>query len=204
MVFVFSHIKDFDAIFIFHADQASTLAEEYSRAAIQLGLQQNSAADLQDSRELLKEWLADPQKSPARSYPSISSPDQQLAKWLILSDNADDPDILSNYWPTAGIGSVLVTSRNPMAKTSFFFGDTGHELGTVPISDGLQWILRLSEADDSDQEVVNAARVVAQRLDGLPLAITQITSIIRMRQLRLPEFIKLYEGETEQAELQAT
>ena len=71
MVFVFSHIKDFDAIFIFHADQASTLAEKYSRAAIQLGLQQNSAADPQDSRELLKEWLADPQKSPARSYPSI-------------------------------------------------------------------------------------------------------------------------------------
>ena len=88
-----------------------------------------------------------------------------------------------------------------MAKTSFVFGDTCHELGTVPVSDGLQWILRLSEADDSDQEVVNVARVVSQRLDGLPLAVTQIISIIRMRQLRLPVFVKLYESETEQAEL---
>jgi hypothetical protein len=204
MEFVFSHLKDFDAVFIFHADQASTLAEEYSRAAIELGLQQNPKADPQDSRELFKEWLADPQKSRPLSYPSTSSPEQQQAKWLILFDNADDPDILSDYWPTTGIGSVLVTSRNPMAKSTFFFGDTGHELETVSKTDGVNWIIQLSGADPTDPEVNSAAQTIAQRLDGLPLAITQITSIIRMRQLRLPEFIELYESETELAELQAT
>ncbi|KAF7506837.1 hypothetical protein GJ744_011183 [Endocarpon pusillum] len=203
--FVFSHIQDFDAVFIFHADQASTFAEEYNQAAVQLGLQHTTTADPQDSRELLKSWLAEPLKSPAQSYPMgpASSSGSQHAKWLLLFDNADDPEILSDYWPTTGIGSVLVTSRNPMAKTSFFFGDTGHELGTMSHAEAADWILKLS-GSDANKEVSHAADVIAMRLDGLPLAITQVTSIIRMRQLGLPEFVELSKIDIESAEFQST
>ena len=195
--FVFSYMKSFDAVFIFHADQASTLAEEFSRAAMQLGLQQNSGADPQDNRELLKEWFADPRID----LPQGPS-NQQFAKWLILFDNVDDPDVLTQYWPTAGIGSVLVTTRNPMAKTDFFFGEVGHELQTLSIKESVLWILQLSEADSKDRNSLNAAEMIATKLDGLPLAIVQIISIMRMRQLKLTEFVKLYESETELAELQ--
>jgi hypothetical protein len=198
--FVFAHLNDFDAVFIFHAGQTSTLAEEYAQAAIKLGVQKNKMADPQDSRELFKDWLADPVKP----HSTGSSADQQYAKWLILFDNADDPELLSDYWPTSGVGSVLVTSRNPMAKSTFFFGDVGHELQTVPISDAVKWILQMSDANASDQKEVDAANIIAERLGGLPLAITQIMGIIRMRQLRLPEFVELYESESQLEELQTT
>ncbi|KAK5119445.1 hypothetical protein LTR85_007545 [Meristemomyces frigidus] len=205
MEFVFAHRQDFDAVFIFHADQASTLAEEYTQAAVQLGLQHTAAASPQDSRELLKSWLAEPLKAPAQSYQtsSAASGENRLAKWLILFDNADDPEILSDYWPIAGTGSVLVTSRNPMAKTSFFFGDTGHELETMAHTEAADWILSLSVGSKS-KEVSDAADVIARRLDGLPLAVIQVTSIIRMRQLGLPEFVELYESDIESAEFQST
>ena len=205
MEFVFSHLHDYDAVFIFHADQASTLAEEFSQAAIQLGLQRKDTADPQDNRELLKSWFAEPFTIPTQSYPisPTASGESRHAKWLILFDNADNPEVLSDYWPTAGIGSVLITSRNPMAKTSFFFGDTGHELGTMTHSEAADWILKLSSSS-KNEEVLKAADTIARRLDGLPLAITQVTSIIRMRQLGLPEFLELYEGDIESAEFQST
>lgn len=203
--FAFSQMKAFDAIFIFHADQRNTLADEFHQAAVRLGIQTSLKMDPQDSRELLKLWLADPWKTPARSYggETEAGSSRELAKWLIIFDNADDPDVLSDYWPTDGKGSVLVTSRNPMAKTGFFFGDNGADLSTLPTPDAARWIMQLTQSNPNDATTLKAADQIAERLDGLPLAIKQITSVIRMRQVSLTEFVELYEDETERPEFQS-
>jgi hypothetical protein len=51
-----------------------------------------------------------------------------LANWLIVFKNADQPEIINDFWPSNGYGSILVTSRDPMTKTQFFFGDEGLEV----------------------------------------------------------------------------
>ena len=55
------------------------------------------------------------------------------ADWLIIFDNANDPYLLTDYWPK-GSGSVLVTSRDPIAKSLFCTQCSGLDL--TPLSDG--------------------------------------------------------------------
>ena len=110
-----------------------------------------------------------------------------LAKWLIVFDNADDPTILSDFWPSEGYGSVLVTSRDPMAKSQFFFGEAGIEFESLSIPDAAEFLKRLTRKEDQ-QNSEEASQAIARRLDGLSLAIAQIAAIIRRRNLLLVEF----------------
>jgi uncharacterized FlgJ-related protein len=43
---------------------------------------------------------------------------QAEANWLLIFGNADRPDILQDYLPLSGTQYMLVTSRDPLSKTS--------------------------------------------------------------------------------------
>ena len=67
------------------------------------------------SRELAMGWLTNPQKVMDAQSDLVSQSD---ARWLLIYDNADNPESLRDYWPVFGTGSILVTSRDPLVKTS--------------------------------------------------------------------------------------
>ncbi|MCJ1409512.1 hypothetical protein MMC19_003593 [Ptychographa xylographoides] len=190
--FVFAHQLQYDAVFILHADQRSRLSDEFCQIAVKLGLERPEDKNDPDIiRDIVQSWLVNPVKSFTRAD-SMSSvfedPHREptLAKWLIVFDNADDPTFLSDFWPSEGYGSVLVTSRDPMAKSQFFFGEAGSELGPLSIPDAAEFLKRLTREEDR-QNSEEASQAIARRLDGLPLAIAQIAAIIRRRNLLLAE-----------------
>ena len=37
--------------------------------------------------------------------------------WLLVFDNTDNLEVLHDFWPESGNGSILVTSHDPLAKT---------------------------------------------------------------------------------------
>ena len=201
--FVFSNLQHYDAVFIVHADQSSRLAEEYCQIAVKLGLeQQGENNDPAISRENVLSWLANPVKSSSSSFspPGAidSSPIHSVrAKWLLVFDNADDPTVLDDYFPTNGYGSVLVTSQDPMAKSKFFFGDTGLELQPLLEGDAAAFLERLIKRKVQQDPETEAALTIARRLDGLPLAITQIAAIIRRRDLLLGQFLELHKEDVD-------
>ncbi|MCJ1293336.1 hypothetical protein MMC34_004890 [Xylographa carneopallida] len=205
--FVFAHQLQYDAVFILHADQSSRLSDEFCQIAIKLGLERPEDKNDPDIiRDIVQSWLANPVKSFIRadSISSVSEDPRReptLAKWLIVFDNADDPTVLSDFWPSEGHGSVLVTSRDPMAKSQFFFGEAGLEFGPLSIPDAAEFLKRLTREEDR-QNSEEASQAIARRLDGLPLAIAQIAAIIRRRNLLLAEFLNLYPDETDLYDLQ--
>jgi NB-ARC domain len=202
--FAWRHKDAFDAIFWLTADSIAKLNEGYQNISLRLGLEDASEASSQVvSRELVKGWLADPWKPASRPGSSHSQTDNlsKEATWLIVFDNADDPALLTDYWPQ-GNGSVLITSRDPLAKSHFSLETSGIDLNPLTAEEGSSLVMQLTGISESKATTAKPlANRIATALGGLPLAISQMTGIIRRQDLTLDEFIDLYEDRTEHSDL---
>lgn len=197
----------FDAIFWVHADEAAKLDKCFQDISVKLGLEAADKAHSQVvSRSILKGWLANPIKDDIATDANIN-PATSLntdASWLMIFDNADDPKLLGDYWPD-GSGSVLITSRDPLAKRLFSTRSSGIDLGPLSDEDGGALLLRLTESEESPEEDAEAtARIISHDLAGLPLALAQMAGIIRRDDLSLSEFLSLYQEDEERSALYGT
>lgn len=91
--YVFSRKDKFDAIFWIRAEEPEKVEQGYfGRIAMELGLLDASEPlDAVIRRDLAKGWLETPSK--------VLDPDHDIigeieAKWLIVFDNADSPELL--------------------------------------------------------------------------------------------------------------
>ena len=41
-----------------------------------------------------------------------------MRNWLLVFDNADQIEALHDYWPISITGSILVTSRDPLSRST--------------------------------------------------------------------------------------
>lgn len=187
---------EFDAIFFIVADHKERLSQQYARVASGLGLvdyQQNP--DPEDSREKLKLWLENPVKLPGDISQAPNRYDgtgEGKAKWLLVLDNADNPQVLNDFWPRSGFGSVLVTSRDPSIGVQDNPSSDRMVLRGLTKDEAVTLLKKLTQNEHNTQEDEHAAGVIAERLEGLPLAIDQIGSIITRRNLSLSEFAQDY------------
>ena len=190
--YVLTHTEMYEAIFWVHAEEATTLADEFSRLAADLGLVLEDTADARDqviTRELLKGWLA----KPTRSYNRTGNSDE--VSWLLVFDNVNDANLLSEYWPAAGSsGAILVTSRDSLAKTPFYQIHDGIDLPPLSGQDTAELLLKLTWRED-DPEERKLSMKVAEILGGFPLALTQMAGVINRQSLSFSEFLQRYEEE---------
>ena len=56
-------------------------------------------------------------------------------RWLLVFDNADNIDIIHDFWPIANKGAVVVTSQNPTAGSCLASQES--ELRPLSESDGI-------------------------------------------------------------------
>ncbi|KAE8150033.1 tetratricopeptide repeat domain-containing protein [Aspergillus avenaceus] len=197
----------FDAVFWVRADETSKLDDSYQEISLRLGLEDPSECKSHVvTRSLVKGWLSTPQKKVPASLGDDESTASSLdeAKWLIVFDNADNPQILGDYWPM-GTGSVLITSRDPIAKRLFTAKASGIDLGPLSDEDGGTLLMKLTAVDDGIEDGAKSlARCISRQLGGLPLAISQMAGIIQRQDLSLSEFLALYEDEKEHPGLHST
>ena len=194
--FALQHRGEYDAIFWVRADAVAKLDECYNDISIKLGLQDPSEKQSHVvGRETLKRWLSNPKKGATITDDAFnSSTSSAEADWLIIFDNADDPYLLTDYWPQ-GSGSVLITSRDPIAKSLFCTQSSGLDLNPLSDEDGAYLLRSLTEMNDEEPDDV--ARQISHALGGLPLAIVQMASVIRRQKLDLTEFLELYQDCTQ-------
>ncbi len=211
--YVFSRRDKFDAVFWIRSDEPSKLeqgewhiswfrgghfpnrAPDFGRIAVELGLQDaDEPSSLVIRRELAKGWLESPEKALDQTNDIIS---QRGARWLIVFDNADSPDLLHDYWPLSSNGSILVTSRDPLSKNTPSITTDSIDVGPLEDGEAAERLRRLScVTKDADVSVK-----IAAKLGGLPLAISQMAAVIRHQYLSFPEFYERYEDDSDRREL---
>jgi hypothetical protein len=197
------HQSSFDAVFWVVADEIAKLDHHYQQISLALGLEDPSECKSQVvSRELVKRWLSNPRKHIPGSDDSVQPGEASAeATWLLIFDNADNPMILTDYWPQ-GNGSILVTSRDPSSKGLFTRRPSGLDLGPLSPKDSLSLFNHLITI--SNEPGADTARQISDALGGIPLAIAQIAGIIRREDLTLSEFLELYTDHEERASLYKT
>jgi hypothetical protein len=184
----------FDAVFLVQAENPGVIAESFGQIAMQLGLVDTiDNTDHVVSRDVAMKWLSNPTKTATTEGEDLTA-EYEKANWLIIFDNADDPNVLRDYWPPTNSGSVLITSRNPMAK-SRMFQSTGIDIEGLPLDDAAKLLRNLASRDDSSRNV-QGSLALAKRVGGLPLAISQMAALIQQWQMSFQEFLDYYEEQT--------
>ena len=197
------HKSTFDAVFWLIADETAKLDESYQQISLALGLENSSECKSQVvSREIVKGWLSNPRKDLSDSDELVQPGHvRSEATWLLIFDNTDDAMILADYWPQ-GSGSILITSRDPLAKSMFTRRPSGLDLGPLTAHDSLSLFNHLTSVVGQQED--ETARQVSEALGGIPLAISQMAGIIRRQDLTLSEFYELYTNHEEHADLYGT
>ncbi|KAK0746923.1 hypothetical protein B0T18DRAFT_466404 [Schizothecium vesticola] len=186
--YAYSRKTSFDAIFWITANTKTSIAESFSTIAMSLGIATDTeTTDLAVCFSIVLRWLSNPTKTAST----------QQASWLLIFDNADDIGLMSEYWPHTGVGSVLVTTRD-LEGRNFCLGK-GVLLQRLSESNALEFFkARLNKHAEMEQ-LVDPGFV--ERFGGLPLAIVQVASLIRRRQLTTDEFSEAYGSDLRQSGL---
>ena len=188
--YAFTRKDKFDAIFWIRADALSKLESDFSRIATVLGLEDPSVPPSQlINRDLAKGWLANPKKLIDESSDTVGKAE---ATWLLILDNADQPDILEDIMPIFGSGSILMTSRDPLAKTSFSVNPVGIDIEPFQATEAATFLRTLVSSGSEDD-----AMQIAHRLGYLPMALSQMAGVIRHQYLSFSDFLDVYEDESE-------
>ncbi|KAJ7165390.1 P-loop containing nucleoside triphosphate hydrolase protein, partial [Mycena filopes] len=94
--------------------------------------------------------------------------------WLLLFDNADNPEMnLNSFIPQCAHGNIVITSRNPGVRV---YGS--HSLvSDMEEVDAINLLLRSADQESSEENLKIAAEI-AKELCYLPLAIVQAGAFI--------------------------
>lgn len=185
--YAFTREEDFDAIFWVEAEERTKLDKSFDHIARKLGLIEPTArADSAKTRRAVLEWLEQPLK---QTRPSDQN-QQTLAKWLVIFDNADNLENLDGYLPLTGCGSILITSRNPLAISELASnqGQTLHPMTTEECSILLAKLVK-QELTSQNEPI---AALLADKIHRVPLAVRQLAAQIRQNQMTLSESLQFY------------
>lgn len=181
--YVFSRRDRFNAIFWVTADSRNILLEDFARIAVELGLQDKSDGhDL--ACEVVKGWLC----NPVEDIEAPLGPGNEIS-WLLVLDNVDDWGVIEDFWPTTGIGSVLITSRDPISRSHIYTAQQGLDLHPLSSSDTLEFLDTVCGKQIKGDQA--AAKAVADRSGGLPLVISSIASTMSSQNLTYDTMLDL-------------
>ncbi len=193
--------EEYDAILWVQADEIDKLARSFREIATALQLvHPNEVKDPVVARNILMEWLSTPYKVTSDPNDEKQVEVQEMAKWLMIFDNADKPELLRDFWPVSGHGSALVTSRDPRTK-DYLHCTRSIDLESFSSDEAALFLERLTSNDSKNQANHNVSLKLGDHVGGFPLALVHFASIIRRQVLTLREALERYEREAFRLEL---
>ncbi|KAH8591407.1 P-loop containing nucleoside triphosphate hydrolase protein, partial [Bisporella sp. PMI_857] len=202
--YAFNSIRNntYDAVFWVQADGKEKIANSFKEVALQLKLvEATEATDPVVTRNIVLEWLSRPYRG-SLSDIDIDSPaqEQSFAKWLMIFDNADTPELLRDLWPVSGHGSALVTSRDPYVGT-YLHSTKNIVLQPFNTDEASRLLCKLAFISDATPEEQAASIELSEKVGGYPLALVLISSSMRRNRVTFMEALESYDKETPRSEL---
>lgn len=183
----------FEATFFLTADSSSRLLDQCGKISVrQLKLlDPDNKPSLETCRAAFRTWLADPIKS----IPDTNGEFQRVT-WCLILDNAENIDDIDQIVPGTGTGCILVTTTNPLFGYSWRSGVESIVLKGFTPDEGAE-LLRTITREEPNTKNEGPAKKLAERLDGLPLAISQIGHIMVSQKLSIFRFVETYDKESD-------
>jgi Tetratricopeptide repeat len=117
--------------------------------------------------------------------------------WLLVIDNADDPEMdVSKYFPVGGSGHILITTRNPGAE---IYATVGHlRFSGLEPEDAVNLLLKTAFPKDEPPSPKSDSRRTAQKIASelgyLALALAHAGTSIRRNIYTLEMYLRHYLG----------
>jgi tetratricopeptide (TPR) repeat protein len=134
-------------------------------------------------------WLArelhiDQATEQSRILASLWQELQRRDRWLLIFDNAPDPEALEPFWPPSGNGDILVTSRHTAWAR---LGGVSVRVRNFTATDAVTFLQKRSNKTGERE----AALKVAEKLGFLPLALEQAAAYVEETHTSLRAYSKL-------------
>lgn len=177
--YIYRHYQEYRTILWAYANSTEALSSSYVAFAEKLGLPEYHEQNQLLIIQAVKNWL------------------QENSGWLLIWDNADEPDILHAFLPNNASGHLILTTRAATLSPQF----AQHlELPVFLPEQGALLLLRragylapeeaLEQATLSDQML---AIQISEELGGLPLAIDQAGAYIFRATCGLAHYLQIYQ-----------
>ncbi|KAJ5892176.1 uncharacterized protein N7473_008404 [Penicillium subrubescens] len=116
--FAMTRKEAFDAVFWINAESEIKLTADFTLIAAQMELTNElDRGNAVDSRDRLLQWV----NRPSRDGRCMSNEDsrhiEDVPDWLLVFDNADNPELLVYYWPGVDLGH----QSRPNGQDTFLF-----------------------------------------------------------------------------------
>ncbi len=176
--YAYLYRDEYEAVLWARAESQDTLSSDYMVISELLELTERSMKDQRQIIDRLKDWLIN------------------NTHWLLILDNVEDLEMISNFLPTENKGHILLTTR--IQAMSGWARRV--EIETMTQEEGALLLLRraniikqdalLDEVSDAD---LTHAEEISQSLGGLPLGIDQAGAYIEETNLGLPGYLELFQ-----------
>ncbi|KAI9824171.1 MAG: hypothetical protein M1826_007429 [Phylliscum demangeonii] len=162
----------FDHIIWIDASSQTTIEQDFKDIA-----QRNSAISGETGSALIKatlRWL-----------------ENMACEWLVIYDNADDPDIIHWLLQEETEGNVLYTSKNPHMGFSLP-REARFAVEEMNQQEAIELLLRFADSDEPSEDIQRLAAEIVEELGHLPLAIVQAGAYIFKGTYRFDDFLRQF------------
>ncbi|QRV77417.1 kinesin light chain [Ceratobasidium sp. AG-Ba] len=119
----------------------------------------------------------------------------QREKWLMIIDNADDPDVdIRRYFPTGDHGSILVTTRIKQHAALSRGDDSDHQVASMKQDEAMGLLLKAAKLKETGLPVAEcqAARRLLEDVGYLALAVVQAGAYVFSSGCTIADYYELF------------
>jgi tetratricopeptide (TPR) repeat protein/nucleoside phosphorylase len=169
--YAYRHRTDYAAILWTRAESRLGLTSSFLEIARALQLTEREDSTAEQQVRLVKEWL------------------KNNRGWLLIFDNVDSPDILTDFWPSGAEGHVLITSRKQLFDKLGV--SSAVELEAMAAQDAQSFFVKRIGLRGTPSEL-SAAQALGEELGYLPLALEQAGAFIKAHKATLEGYLVSY------------
>jgi tetratricopeptide (TPR) repeat protein len=176
--YAYRYAHEYQSVLWARAESREVLISDFAAIAVLLHLEKEK--EDQDSVPAVKRWL------------------DALTRWLLILDNAADPQILHDFLPLMPRGHVLLTTLTQFTGTIA----QGIELGELGLEHGALFLLRRAKillpygtVEQASADDYEKAKEITRVMGGLPLALDQAGAYIEETKCGLSEYLEFYQAQ---------